>query len=136
MMFIILTLIVLVASSNIISNLLLFTIEKVRDIGILSALGATKGNIYRIFMYEGFIMGGIGISLGTFIGCMISYIVNKFQIIKLPPDIYYLESLPVKLFWGDVILVIISAAIIIILSTIYPAKKAADTDPLDAIRYG
>jgi len=72
MMFIILALIVLVASFNIISNLLLFAIEKVRDIGVLCALGATRKNIYRIFMIEGLFMGGIGIALGTVLGGAVS----------------------------------------------------------------
>ncbi|OGS18629.1 MAG: hypothetical protein A3J83_04330, partial [Elusimicrobia bacterium RIFOXYA2_FULL_40_6] len=136
MMFIILTLIILVASFNIISNLLLFAIEKIRDIGVLSALGATKINIYRIFMFEGLFMGGLGITFGTIIGCAISFFANKYKLIRLPPDVYYLDSVPLQLFFSDIVIVVISAALIVFFSTIYPAKKASNTDPLEAIRYG
>ncbi len=136
MMFIILTLIVLVASFNIISNLLLFTVEKAKDIGILSAIGATKKNIHKIFLIEGLLIGAIGTFLGTTLGIIISLLLDKYKLIRLPADVYYLDQLPVNVCITDVLIVIFSAIIIILFSTLYPANKAANTDPLEAIRYG
>ncbi|MDI6641379.1 MAG: ABC transporter permease [Elusimicrobiota bacterium] len=136
MMFIVLTLIVIVAAFNIISNLLLFTVEKVRDIGILSALGATRKNIERIFLFEGLFIGSFGIVVGTGLGIVISILVDKYKLVKLPPDIYYLDRIPLRVAPGDIAIVVLAAFIIVLISTIYPARKAASTDPLEAIRYG
>lgn len=136
MMFIVVTLIVLVASFNIVSNLLLFCIEKIKDIGILTALGATRKNIRKIFLFEGIMMGLVGILLGSGLGVLISVLLDKYRVIRLPADVYYLDRLPVRVAIADVTVVVLSAFIIVLVSTFYPAKKAAETDPLEAIRYG
>lgn len=134
-MFVILVLIILVASFNIVSNLIMNVIEKEREIAILKAMGATNSGIMKIFMFQGFLIGLIGTILGIIGGFILSYILNTYQIIKLPPDIYYLSHLPVKMKPFDFIVVSVSAIIISFLSTIYPALQAARLNPVEPLRY-
>lgn len=134
-MFIILVLIILVASFNIVSNLIMNVIEKEREIAILKAMGATNRGIMKIFMLQGFLIGLVGTIIGVAGGFALSYILNTYQIIKLPPDIYYLSHLPVKMKLFDFIVVSISAVTISFLSTIYPALQAARLDPVEPLRY-
>jgi len=135
-MFILLTLIIIVACFNIISNLLLLTIEKAKEIGILSALGMNRNSIRKIFLYEGLYTGILGVFLGTFVGIFLSVILKKYQFIKLPPDIYYIDKLPVDISIQDVIIVVVLTLFITVLSTFYPANKASKINPVEVIRYG
>lgn len=135
-MFIILTLIVLVAAFNIISTLVVMVTEKTKDIGILKAIGMSPQAIRFIFTLEGLLIGLLGIILGSGIGVSLCVLLKKYQFIKLPPDIYYLDRLPVSLvLWPDAGMVIIAAFFISLVSTVYPAKKAADLNPVEALRY-
>ena len=135
-MFIILTLIVLVAAFNIISTLVVMVMEKTKDIGILKAIGMSPRGIRFIFTLEGLLIGSLGVMLGSGIGVSLCVLLKKYQFIKLPPDIYYLDRLPVSLvLWPDAGMVIIAAFFISLVSTVYPAKKAADLNPVEALRY-
>lgn len=135
-MFIILVLITLVASFNIISTLVVMVVEKTKDIGILKAVGMTGQNIRRIFAYEGMLIGIAGILLGTLTGVLICILLEKYQFIKLPQDIYYIDRLPVALkIWPDILLIILAALTITLLSTIYPSLKAFRLKPVEALRY-
>lgn len=135
-MFIILTLIILVAAFNIISTLVVMVTEKTKDIGILKAVGMTNAKIRAIFTLEGLFIGLFGCILGSGIGITLSLLLKKYQFVKLPADIYYLDRLPVSLvFWPDVGMVIIAAFLISLVSTIYPARKAGQLNPLEALRY-
>jgi lipoprotein-releasing system permease protein len=134
-MFIILVLIVLVASFNIVSTLIMNVIEKEREIAILKTMGATNSGIMAIFMFQGFIIGLIGTAIGLLSGFALSYVLNTYQIIKLPPDIYYLSHLPVKMKLSDFLSVSLSAILISFLSTIYPAWQAAKLNPIEPLRY-
>ena len=135
-MFIILTLIILVAAFNIISTLVVMVTEKTKDIGILKAVGMTNAKIRAIFTLEGLFIGLFGCILGSGIGITLSLLLKKYQFVKLPPDIYYLDRLPVSLvFWPDVGMVILMAFLISLVSTIYPARKAGQLNPLEALRY-
>jgi lipoprotein-releasing system permease protein len=136
MMFIILALIILVAAFNIISNLLLLTVEKAKEIGIMSALGLPRLTIGRIFFYEGLIIGVSGILMGVGLGTGISYLLKKYQFIHLPPDVYYLDTLPVLLNPVDIATVVLAAIGITLVASIYPAYQVTKLDPLEAIRYG
>ncbi len=136
MMFLVLGLIILVAAFNIISNLLLLSVQKSKEIGIMSAMGFSKFSISKIFFYEGLIVGSIGTILGIIIGLGVSFILKHFEIVKLPQGIYYVDKVPVAIIFSDVVLVAVSAFIITVLAGIYPAYQVSKLDPLEAIRYG
>jgi lipoprotein-releasing system permease protein len=134
-MFVILVLIVLVASFNIISNLIMNVIEKSREIAILKAIGATKRGIMTVFMLQGLFIGLIGTAIGITGGFFTGYVLNKYELIKLPADVYYLSHLPVKMQLSDFLTVSISAIVISFLATLYPAWQAAKLDPVEPLRY-
>ena len=133
MMFIILVLIILVASFNIVSTLTMTVVEKSREIAILKAMGATRESITRIFMLEGVIIGGVGVVLGMPLGLAVCWLLQKFY--TLPSDIYYISHLPVKVHVLDVALVSSAAILIGFLATLYPSWQAAKLDPAEALRY-
>lgn len=134
-MFIILTLIILVASFNIISNLIMIVIEKGREIAIMKAMGATNRGIMSIFMIHGLIIGFTGTGLGVAGGYLLCQFLKTYKFINLPADVYYLSYLPVKLSLFDFSVVSLSALLISLLATIYPAWQAAKTDPVEPLRY-
>lgn len=135
-MFIILTLVILVSSFTIISNLLLLTIEKAPEIGILQALGASPRQIGKIFLLNGMMLGGSGVGLGLALGVGLSAFLKRFPIIRLPADVYYVDKLPIHLSTQTIESVAICAFGLVIASILYPARKASQLDPLQAIRYG
>ncbi|MGD9686081.1 MAG: lipoprotein-releasing ABC transporter permease subunit [Desulfobacter sp.] len=134
-MFVILTLIILVAAFNIASALIMMVMEKTRDIAVLKAMGATNSMIRRIFIIKGMIIGIIGTGIGTTLGVVICYILKRYEFIKLP-EAYPFSTLPVQLEYSDVILTAVSALLICFLSTLYPSYKASRMNPVEAIRYG
>ncbi|MEC4677958.1 MAG: FtsX-like permease family protein [Nitrospirota bacterium] len=133
MMFVILILIILVASFNIVGTLTMTVAEKAREIAILKAMGATKQSITRIFMFEGLIIGGIGVAVGLPLGLAVSFALETFY--KLPGDVYYISSLPMRLHFFDVMLVTGSAFFITLLATLYPSRQAAKMEPVEGLRY-
>jgi len=135
-MFIILTLIILVSSFTIISNLLLLTIEKAREIGILQAIGASPRQVGKVFLLNGLLLGGSGVSLGLILGTGISAFLKRFPIIQLPADVYYVDRLPIHLSTHTVESVALCAFLLVLASILYPAWKASQMDPVQAIRYG
>lgn len=134
-MFIILILIILVASFNIVSTLIMNVIEKRREIAILKAMGATDKGIMSVFMLQGLLIGLVGTLIGVVGGSLLCYVLNTYQIIKLPADVYYLSHLPVKTKLTDFIAVSLSAVSISFLATIYPAWQAAKLSPVEPLRY-
>jgi len=134
-MFVILILIVLVASFNIISMLMVNVTEKQRDIAILKSMGATDNLIKFIFMSQGFIIGLIGTFIGLAGGLTLCEVIKSYDIVKLPADVYYLSKLPVKVKILDILLISVSALLISLISTIYPAHRASKINPVEILRY-
>ena len=134
-MFIILTLIVLVAAFNIVSTLIMIVMEKTKDIGILKALGVPAKDILKIFSLQGFFIGLVGIVFGGCSGLGLCLILKKYNFIKLPNDIYYVTKLPVAINFIDVLLILGFAMIISLLAALYPSYKAARLNPVEALRY-
>lgn len=136
MMFIILFLIIGVASLNIAGNLILLGTEKLRDIGIMRAMGASPRMIRKIFMWEAMVIAGLGIVLGLLLACLLCWIIATFNIVELPGDIYYLTKVPVRMQLWDIVAVIGGSCLICFVAGLYPAVKASRVHPTDAIRYG
>jgi len=134
-MFIILTLIILVASFNIVSNLIMIVIEKSREIAILKAMGATRRGIMSIFMIHGLIIGTSGTAAGVLGGYMLCELLKTYKFINLPADVYYLSYLPVKISLFDFIVVPAAAIFISFIATVYPSWQAAKVDPVEPLRY-
>ncbi len=135
-MFLILVLIILVASLNIASTLIVHSVEKTRDIGILKAMGATPKQIRRIFLAEGLIIGGFGLLMGLLLGFTLCYVIVHYPIVRLPSDIYYLSRVPVDIQTADVMAVSVVGLLLAVLATLYPARKASLVEPVEAIHYG
>jgi len=134
-MFIILIMIVLVGALNIISSLVMMVMEKNRDIAILRTMGASPKSIMSIFIIQGLFVGLIGTLLGLMSGSFLCHILARYKFIKLPPDVYYISTLPVRMEWLDVISIAFAAVIISFVATIYPSWQASKVNPVEALRY-
>jgi lipoprotein-releasing system permease protein len=130
----ILLLIVLVAAFNIVSNLTMMVAEKRREIGILKAMGLTSGAVRRVFLAQGLVIGLVGTALGLVVGIAASLVVGKYQLIKLNPEIYSIDHLPVATAPLDVAMTIVASVLIAALATLYPSIQAARLYPIEAIR--
>jgi len=133
-LFLVLLLIILVAALNIISSLLMTVMSRRTEIALMKTLGATSIEIKSIFFRLGAIIGLGGIVAGTILGLIGMWVLTTFNIIHLSEDVYGFSKLPIDLTMIDFVLIIIGAIIIVLLSSIYPAKKASSTDPLNVLR--
>lgn len=134
-MFIVLSLIVAVAAFNIISTLIMVVIEKRKEIGILKSMGATSPSIMKIFMFEGLVAGVVGTILGSFLGFFLCWVQKTFKLVSLPAEIYFISTLPIDMRFFDFLIVALAAVGITFIATIYPAARAAQMLPVEAIRY-
>jgi lipoprotein-releasing system permease protein len=142
-MFIIVSLIVLVAGFNIICTLIMVVMEKTKDIAILKSMGASAKSIMKIFVLQGLIIGGVGTLLGCITGLVVAwnigsisrFIENLFGFKILPGDVYYLSELPSLVNYEDVFIIVAGSLLISLLATIYPSRNASRLDPAEAIRY-
>ncbi|MDP7077715.1 MAG: lipoprotein-releasing ABC transporter permease subunit [Desulfobacterales bacterium] len=136
-MFVILTLIVLVAAFNIASTLIMMVMGKKKDIAILKAMGATDKSIRKIFVFKGMAIGTIGTIFGMCLGFILCTLLKYYNIIELTGDIYYFTTtLPVKLEMLDVFLIVAATMVVCFFATLYPARQASKFQPVEAIRYG
>ena len=134
-MFIILSLIILVAAFNIFATLTVGVVEKTKDIGILKSLGFTRKRIARIFSLQGLILGFIGTLSGTALGLGLCFALEKFPFIKLPQEIYYIEYLPIAINFNDIFLITLVGIVLSFIFSLLPAIKAARLQPCEALRY-
>jgi lipoprotein-releasing system permease protein len=142
-MFVILSLIIVIATFNIISSLTMLVMDKSKQIALLKTIGMTNGSIMNIFFICGSIIGALGTFFGSVIGILFSlnitsieaFLEKIFNINLFDPSVYYLTRLPSKLLFSNIALIIVMSLVLSFLSTIYPARKAAKINPADALRY-
>ena len=134
-MWVILFLIVVVASFNIVSTLVMVVVDRTREIGILKSMGLTNQRILRVFVLQGVWIGVIGTSIGTALGCFLAWLLDTYEIIRIPPDVYFVDRLPVALHLSDVLLIFLASVAVAFVATIYPARQAASLEPVEAIRH-
>jgi lipoprotein-releasing system permease protein len=133
--YIILCLIVGVATFNVLGSLTMGVIEKLRDIGILKALGATRTSIIRIFMFEGILVGLLGTAAGVLIGVVVCLLQIRYSLFPLDPTVYIIPAIPVELRWTDFVAVVLASMTLSTLASLYPARRAARLLPVDSIRW-
>ena len=135
-LFLILSLIIVVAAFNIISSLIMLVLEKSREIAILKALGAKDSGIRKIFFFQGLVIGSLGTIGGVLVGLAICWALMTFEIIDIPAGVYPGGNrIPVLIDWLDVALATVASFTICILVTLYPATKASRLNPVDPLRY-
>jgi lipoprotein-releasing system permease protein len=134
-LFVIVTIIVLVAAFAIIGHLVLLVAEKRKEIGILKAIGATRASITAVFFVIGMSIGLLGTISGSLVGLALIWIQNTFKIIRLAGDVYQIDHLPMKLTLGDFALTVGATFLLSLLATIIPARRAGALAPVDVLRY-
>ena len=142
-MFLILTLIVLVAAFNIASSLIMLVKDKGRDIGILRTMGASQGSIMRVFLITGAAIGVIGDLVGFLVGLAVCLNIESIRQFMswltntelFSPELYFLSRLPADLDVGETTAVVVMALALSLLATLYPSWRAARLDPVEALRY-
>jgi lipoprotein-releasing system permease protein len=128
-------LIVMVAALNIVASLVLLVMEKNRDIAILKTMGTSAASIRRIFMLQGLVIGLAGTAAGAIGGVGVSFIADRYRLIRLPQDVYQISHVPFVIEPLDFAIVVASAVLICFVATIYPSRQAAKLDPAQALRY-
>ena len=133
--YLILSLIIAVATFNILGSLSMSVIEKKRDIGILSAMGVTEKSVLRIFMFEGLLIGIVGTLIGVFIGYFVCWLQIKYNIYPLNPAQYKVDALPMQIRISDFFFISGISLLLAFLASLYPAKKAAKVNAIEAIKW-
>ena len=128
-------LIVMVAALNIIASLVLLVMEKSRDIAILKTMGAAARSITLVFMLQGLIIGAVGTMVGACAGLAVTWVLDTYQLIQVPMDVYQVAHVPFKVRPDDFVLVVLAALAICFVATIYPSRQASRLDPAQALRY-
>jgi lipoprotein-releasing system permease protein len=128
-------LIVMVAALNIVASLILLVMEKHRDIGILKTMGAGARSVTAIFMMQGLIIGIVGTTVGASAGYVLSYVLTRYKLIRVPQDVYQVSYMPFRVMPLDFALVVTGAILVCFVATIYPSRQAAKLDPVQALRY-
>jgi lipoprotein-releasing system permease protein len=132
---IVLLLIVLVAAFTVLATLVMVVMEKRKDIAILKSMGASGRSIGRIFIYKGLVIGTVGTLLGNLGGFGGCWLLKHYQVIELPKDVFFVNTVPVQVYPPYFVAVTAATLAICLLATLYPARKAARLAPVDVIRY-
>ena len=132
---IVLSLIFVVSTFNLVSNLSLISMQKTKEIGILLSMGASKKSIQHIIMMLGIRRAGIGAFLGFFLGYIIIIVQDQFSIIPLPTEVYFLDSLPMILYFNDIILVLLISYSFIFIASFISGKKLSQIDVKEALQW-
>lgn len=132
---VILFLIVVVAAFNIVSTLVMMVADRTREIGILKSMGMTDSAILQIFILQGAWIGIVGTAVGTAIGVGVCWVLDRYEVIRIPPEVYFVDRLPVSVRLTDVAIIVGASVVISFLATLYPAIRAARLQPVDAIRH-
>jgi lipoprotein-releasing system permease protein len=134
-MWVILFLIVVVAAFNIVSTLVMVVADRTREIGILKAMGMTRNGILRVFILQGVWIGVVGTVAGTAFGLFLCWILDRYDVIRIPADVYFVDHLPVSLQAMDVVAIVAASISVALVATIYPALQASRLEPVDSIRH-
>jgi lipoprotein-releasing system permease protein len=133
-MSVILSLIVIVAAFNIVSTLSMVVRDKTREIGILKAMGLPSASVRRIFLAQGLVIGVVGTGIGLVIGLAVGIGLGRYHLIKLDPQVYFIDHLPVQMRVLDTVLIVVLGVLIATLATLHPAVSASKLYPIEAIR--
>lgn len=133
--FIILALIIAVASFNLLGSLTMTVIEKTRDIGILKAMGANSRDVQKIFRFEGMVVGILGSLIGVILGYSVCVLQIRYHLFALDPTAYIIPALPIEMRISDFILVPLVTMVLCYVATIYPSNRALRLEPAEAIRW-
>jgi lipoprotein-releasing system permease protein len=138
-----LSVVIAVAAFNIVASLVLMVSDKRKDIAVIRTLGATSGTVMRIFMVQGLAVGSLGILAGTILGCLLAYFIGGIVsfietmagVYIFDPTVYLISALPSRILLSDLAMVVGGAFIISFLATLYPAWRAGQVLPAEALRY-
>ncbi|HLK86610.1 MAG TPA: ABC transporter permease [Candidatus Binataceae bacterium] len=133
--FLVLMLIVLVAAFNIVATLVMVVMERRKEIAILRTMGARAGSVAAIFLCEGAALGIVGTAVGVLGGLVTSFLIGKYHLIHLPPDMFMVSAVPVRLYAVNFVAVAVAAVVLCLAAALYPAFKARTLSPVEIIRY-
>ena len=133
--YILLSLIILVATFNMLGSLTMGVIEKQRDISVLRAVGMTSKNLTRLFMFEGLLIGILGTIFGIVLGLIVLYLQIHYQIFPLDTSIYIIPAIPVDIQWTDFVTIAMASLGLSFIAAYYPARRADSTLPAEGLRW-
>ena len=130
-----LALIMLVAALHIVASLVMLVMEKSRDIAILKTMGAGVRSMRQIFMLQGAIIGVVGTAVGAVAGFVIATVMDRYRVIRMPPDAYQIPYVPFVVEPTDFVVVVVASLVVCLVATIYPSRHAGRVDPAEALRF-
>jgi len=133
---VIVSLTVLVAGFNIVSTLVMVVVNRTREIGILKAMGLSRRDTLRVFVFQGLWVGAVGTLAGLTLGLVLAVLIERYGLIPIPPDIVFVDRLPMSLSLWDILWISAVSFLISLLATAYPARQASGLEPVEAIRRG